>query len=106
MNEGEAEQLESDLDRELAAVITMGGAGARVRLAGSDPWIQVDAPVVDVVDTTGCGDAFAGAVAAELAAGADLVGAVRLAVRYAALAATRPGAQSSYLDRAALNKLV
>lgn len=106
MNEGEADRVGEDLGRELAVVITMGAAGARVRLAASDHWVRVGAPVVNVVDTTGCGDAFAGAVAAELAAGADLVQAVRLAVRYAALAATRPGAQGSYLDRAALNNLL
>ena len=41
-----------------------------------------------MVDTTGCGDAFAGAVAVELAIGADLFAATGLAVRYAALAAT------------------
>jgi ribokinase len=102
MNEGEAERLADHLDRDLAAVITMGAAGARVRLSADTEGVSVAAPVVDVVDTTGCGDAFAGAVAAELADGADLISATRLAVRYAALAATRSGAQASYVDRRAL----
>ncbi len=103
MNEGEAERLGDHLDdHDLAMVVTMGGAGARVRLSPEGEWATISAPVINVVDTTGCGDAFAGAVAAELAGGADLASATRLAVRYAALAATRFGAQSSYLDRATL----
>ncbi len=102
VNEGEAAELgPGALDRpELAVVVTLGGAGARVRPAGAAGWQPVPAPVVDVVDTTGCGDAFAGAMASELAAGADLVAATGFAVRYAAQAATASGAQSSYPDRA------
>lgn len=102
MNEGEAERVGDHIDRDFAAVITMGGAGARVRPSPTEEWVVVTAPSVDVVDTTGCGDAFAGAVAAQVAEGADVVSACRLAVRYAALAATRAGAQSSYVDREAL----
>lgn len=103
MNEGEAERLRGHLDdHDLAMIITMGGAGARVRPSRDHGWVTISAPVVDVVDTTGCGDAFAGAVAAELAAGADVLSATQLAVRFAALAATRAGAQSSYVDRATL----
>lgn len=106
MNEGEAERLGGSLgDHHLATIVTMGGAGARVRVSPADEWVVVSAPVVEVIDTTGCGDAFAGAVAAELAAGADLVSATQLAVRYAAAAATRPGAQSSYMDRSTLDTL-
>ena len=102
VNEGEAAELgPGALDRsDLAVVVTLGGAGARVRPAGAAGWDPVPAPVVDVVDTTGCGDAFAGALAGELASGADLVAATGIAVRYAALAATASGAQSSYADRA------
>ena len=105
VNEGEAEQLgAAALDRaDLSVITTLGGAGARVRPAGEvgeRSWHEVTAPRVQVVDTTGCGDAFAGAVATELAAGTDLVAATELAVRYAASAATAPGAQSSYVDRA------
>ncbi|HEY5846777.1 MAG TPA: ribokinase [Microlunatus sp.] len=106
MNDGEAERLGNRrLDGlDLSVVITLGGEGARVRARPSvdNSWVAVRAPAVEVVDTTGCGDAFAGAVAAELAMGADLVSATRFAVRYAAVAATMPGAQSSYVDRAAV----
>ena len=51
---------------------------------------------VEVVDTTGCGDVFTGAVAHRLAAGDSLANAARVAARVSALAATAEGAQSSY----------
>ena len=51
---------------------------------------------VEAVDTTGCGDAFTGAMALRLAAGDALADAARYAVGVGAFAATRPGAQSSY----------
>ena len=55
------------------------------------------APVVSaVVDTTGAGDAFVGALAAQLAQGADLETAVRYGVQAGSFAVTRDGAQASY----------
>ena len=76
-----------------AAVVTLGGDGAVVL---ADEVTEVAAEPVEVVDTTGCGDAFTGAVADRLARGESLVEAARFAARAAALAATAPGAQSSY----------
>jgi ribokinase len=49
-----------------------------------------------VVDTTGAGDAFTGALCRRLAAGDDLVSAARFAARVGAAAVRRAGAQSSY----------
>jgi ribokinase len=49
-------------------------------------------PVDEVVDTTGAGDAFAGALAAALAGGASLEDAVRAGLAAGALAITREGA--------------
>ena len=49
-----------------------------------------------MVDTTGCGDAFAGALISRLAAGDELADAVATAVRVGAYAATGKGAQPSY----------
>jgi ribokinase len=49
--------------------------------------------VVEVVDTTGAGDAFNGALAAALAEGRSLEEAVRRAVAAGSLATTRPGAR-------------
>lgn len=76
-----------------AAVVTLGGDGAVVL---ADEVTAVAAEPVEVVDTTGCGDAFTGATADRLARGDSLVEAARSATRTAALAATAPGAQSSY----------
>jgi sugar/nucleoside kinase (ribokinase family) len=50
-------------------------------------------PVRDVVDTTGAGDAFAGTLAARLAAGDDLDHAVAFGLGAAADVIGRPGAR-------------
>ncbi|HBY23140.1 MAG TPA: ribokinase, partial [Propionibacteriaceae bacterium] len=49
-----------------------------------------------VVDSTGAGDAFVGALAQRLADGESLVAASRFAARVGAFACTRRGAQPSY----------
>lgn len=77
-----------------AAVVTLGAKGAVV-LEG-DKSTTVESPKVEAVDTTGAGDAFAGALAAALADGADLVEAAERAVKVAAVTVTRRGAQPSY----------
>jgi len=74
-----------------AVVVTMGPDGAVAAEAGS--CIHVPAPAVRVVDTTGAGDAFVGAMAASLAAGATLVDAVTAGVALGSTAVGRPGAQ-------------
>jgi ribokinase len=58
--------------------------------------VRVPGVPVTPVDTTGCGDAFLGALAWAIADGADLADALRRANAVGALAATREGAQSSY----------
>ena len=50
-------------------------------------------PSEDVVDTTGAGDAFCGALAAALASGASAEEAMRLAVAAGATAVRHDGAQ-------------
>ncbi len=77
-----------------SVVVTLGAAGAVA--ADSRGVVRVASPVVDAVDTTGAGDALAGALAHRLAAGDDLTTALRFAVRVAAISVTRPGAQQSY----------
>ncbi|MQA08501.1 MAG: ribokinase [Pseudonocardiaceae bacterium] len=77
-----------------SVVITLGSRGALV--ADASGTVQVDAPSVRPVDTTGAGDAFAGALASGLASGASLADAARQATRVAAIAVTRHGAQPSY----------
>lgn len=76
-----------------ATVVTLGGDGAMVL---ADEVTTVAIEPVEVADTTGCGDAFTGALAHHLARGEPLVQAARFATRAATLAATAPGAQSSY----------
>ena len=77
-----------------SAVVTLGARGAVVVTV--DGLTEVNSPKVEAVDTTGAGDAFAGALAASLAEGASLADAARQAVRVAAVSVTRRGAQPSY----------
>jgi ribokinase len=74
-----------------SAVLTLGARGAVV--VDPDGTHEIAAPEVTAVDTTGAGDAFAGALAVGLARGSGLVGAAELAVRVAAESVTRRGAQ-------------
>lgn len=78
-------------------VVTMGGQGALI--VGRSGAVPVAAFPVEPVDTTGAGDAFCGALAAELARGAYLEAAVRFAVHAAAISVTRHGAQASMPTR-------
>lgn len=75
------------------AIVTRGAQGSVVLDNGVD---VVPAPKVQAVDTTGCGDAFMGAVLAALASDASLLEAARFASLVAAYAAEGHGAQASY----------
>jgi ribokinase len=82
-------------------LVTLGANGSVVLDSLADPGQQLVqiAPVkVRAVDTTGAGDAFTGAVAARLAAGASLAHAAAFASIAAALATTRKGTQFAYPD--------
>lgn len=83
-------------------VITRGSRGATLYETSARSSRHVPAPRVEAVDTTGCGDAFLGALAAELAEGGDLGQAVAVAVEVGAIAAQSRGAQSSFPSRDAL----
>lgn len=80
--------------------ITLGDAGCFVSHAAgalrgdAAAWLRIAAEPIQAIDTTGAGDAFNGALAASLAAGAGHPFArhVRFASRYAALSAERAGA--------------
>lgn len=74
-------------------ILTLGSAGALVWHEGEAT--EVPTIEVEVVDTTGAGDAFCGAFTAFLAAGQSPVAAARRAVVAGSLAVTRAGAQPS-----------
>lgn len=84
-----------------SVVVTLGADGAVV--GGTAGTVHVPSPRVEVVDTTGAGDAFTGALCWRLAAGDDLVTAARFAVRVGAAAVRSTGAQSSYPTMAGLS---
>jgi len=114
VNEHEAAQLlgstDPTLDWEATArgftargvrdvVVTLGARGSMV-IQGGPENLPVLTPIpaapTSVVDTTGCGDAFTGAVADSLARGESLVAAARRAAVVASMAAATEGAQDSY----------
>jgi ribokinase len=76
-----------------AVVITLGREGAV--FSDGESTQHVTSPEVEVVDTTGAGDAFVGALAAKLAKDDSLQDAVAYAVRAGAAAVTREGAQGA-----------
>jgi ribokinase len=76
-----------------AVVVTLGADGALVVEHGRAR--HVPAVPVRPVDTTAAGDAFCGGLADALTAGATLEAAARRAVRVAAAACLRQGAQAS-----------
>lgn len=88
------------------AVVTCGGDGSVVLDSAADNSadriVGIAAERVEVLDTTGCGDAYTGALAHGLAAGTPLVEAARFAARAGARAATALGAQTSYREFADL----
>lgn len=78
--------------RKAAVVVTLGDEGA-LAFRGAKAW-HVPALRLDrVVDSTGAGDAFAGALAAALDAGMDFAPALARASVAGALACTKAGAQ-------------
>lgn len=85
-----------------AAVLTLGAAG--VAAANASGAGRIPAPSVMVRDTTAAGDAFTGALAAGLAAGAEFFAAAGVAVLASALAVTKAGAQPSLPTRAEVER--
>jgi len=88
-----------------AVVTTLGSAGAIVTDAEGIT-TAIGSPPASVVDTTGAGDAFAGVLAARLAAGDSLLEAARWGAAAGSLAVRATGAQESYADLDTLRTLV
>lgn len=84
---------------------TLGGHGAVLFKQGREI-ARVPAFAVDVVDTTGAGDTFCGALAVALAEGQAPETALRFASAAGALAVTKPGAQPSLPWRKQVDALI
>lgn len=87
-----------------AAIITCGAAGAMLFTRAGDRLHQPAAPV-DVVDTTGAGDALVGAFAAALSRGDPTEAALAEGVAAGSLACTRCGAVAALPDAAAIRAM-
>ena len=85
------------------AVVTLGARGAIA--AGPEAGYALRAPPVAVVDTTGAGDAFVGALAATIDRGRALPTALAWGVAAGSLACERAGAQPSLPYAAAIRPL-
>lgn len=85
-----------------AIVVTLGGDGAALYRTDQTA-ATFGAPSVTVVDTTGAGDTFCGALATLLSEGADLVAACRFAVVAGSLSVERAGAVPSIPARAEID---
>ena len=75
-------------------LVTLGEAGALVVTDGKV--MRLPAPLSQVVDTTGAGDAFVGAFGYGLASGLAPADAMTLALRCASFSVSRRGTQSSF----------
>ena len=90
VNEQEAAALADSGLVPASLLVTFGAAGAQWDDVRVD---AVEVPADEVLDTTGAGDAFCGALAAAICAGADRPAALTAAVSTAAEAVRRVGAQ-------------
>ena len=86
------------------AVITRASQGSTI--VNAEGVRHVAAIPVTPVDTTAAGDAFSGYLGARLAAGDDIVAAVRIATAAGALAVTRAGASPSLPTAAEVDALL
>ncbi|WP_431949510.1 ribokinase [Nocardia lijiangensis] len=103
VNSGEAAQLGGALHVVAHLVVTRGAAGATYR--GPDGTeLSVPGVPVDVIDTTGAGDAFTGALAAAWHLGP--LAALQWACAAGALATTQLGASSAIPDRERIETLL
>ncbi len=83
---------------------TLGSAGAVIHDASGT--VTIPAPQVNVVDTTGAGDATVGAFATALDDGLSTEDAARMAVMAGSFAVQRPGAQPSQPTRRELDAFI
>lgn len=87
-----------------AAIVTLGEAGAVLVTAAAA--LRVEAFPIEAVDTVGAGDAFAGALAACLAAGASIEDALLVASAAGGLTCTARGAMDALPAREEVESLM
>ena len=104
VNEGEAAQYDLAAYKGLVAV-TLGAKGAELRQDGKRIAKAVP-PKVDVVDTTGAGDAFAAALTVALAEKHSPQDALEFACAVGALTTTKLGTQTASPTRAEVDALL
>jgi len=95
VNEIEAQTLGSELDRFEGLLASTFGARGAILSRNGQQIARALPPRVDVVDTTGAGDAFTAALTVALVNGMEAQAALQQACIAGALATTRMGAQSS-----------
>jgi ribokinase len=86
----------------ITAIVTLGGEG--VVAATAEAAYTCPALDVDVVDTVGAGDAFAGTLATSLDRGKSLPSALAAATAAGSLACTQSGAQEALADAVAIDR--
>ena len=89
-----------------AVVVTLGASGCRLYRRAAAPHAVPGRRAGDVVDTSGAGDTFSGALAAALARGEPLETALSWANAAAALSVTGRGALGGMPDRAHVGRLL
>ncbi|MEN8113385.1 MAG: sugar kinase [Actinomycetota bacterium] len=88
-----------------ATVVTLGAEGASYSPDG-DGEIRIPAYDVDVVDTTGCGDAFSAGFIAGLVEGMDPIDAMEIGIASGSIVATGLGSDAGITDRAGLTRFM
>ncbi len=106
VNEGEALFQGAALHRTAGLVAVTEGARGAALYQGGVEIARATPPRVDVVDTTGAGDAFVGALVVALLERQPHERALRFACAAGALAAAKPGAQPSLPLRNAVDRLL
>lgn len=104
VNEGEAAAYDLSNHNDLIAV-TLGSKGAELRRDGK-VIAKAMPPEVEVIDTTGAGDAFAAALTVALAEGQSEQAALEFACAVGALTTTRLGTQTASPKRAEVDSLL